>query len=246
MEDDKVGWIGTFHNTDANGNAVEDIVESVFMDETYAFIADSFPQGLTQNFRFHVRGYLSPREHDVKFEFGVTVSGRARLFVDGKLVVDNWTKQTMGTAFFNQGTVEEKGIIALEAGKKHELFLEFANDRADGSRGCMYHVSCIHLNTTNSHETLVANSSGFRLGGREVHDEDEAMKQATTLAEQADVAIVIVGLNSDWETESYDRTTLGLPLRTDELIQKVAKANAKTIVVTQSVRLRLKQDRNRH
>jgi beta-glucosidase len=44
-----------------------------------------------------------------------------------------------------------------------------------------------------------------------------------------------VGLNADWETEGYDRTTLALPGRTDELISKVATSNKNTVVVTQSV-----------
>jgi hypothetical protein len=84
---------------------------------------------------------------------------------------------------------------------------------------------------------LVAGSgSGFRLGGREVYDEDEGIEKAVAIASEADVAIVVVGLNSDWETEGHDRTTLTLPLRTDELVHRIAMANSKTIVVTQSVR----------
>jgi hypothetical protein len=38
------------------------------------------------------------------------------------------------------------------------------------------------------------------------------------------------------ESEGYDRATLDLPGRTNELIQRVAGVNPKTIVVTQSVR----------
>lgn len=59
--------------------------------------------------------------------------------------------------------------------------------------------------------------------------------KAVQLAKDADAVIAIVGLNADWETEGYDRTTLALPGRTDELISKVAAANPKTVVVTQSV-----------
>lgn len=61
------------------------------------------------------------------------------------------------------------------------------------------------------------------------------MERAVRLASEADVAIVVVGLNGEWETEGYDRKTLSLPGRTDELVTKVAAANAKTVVVTQSV-----------
>lgn len=62
------------------------------------------------------------------------------------------------------------------------------------------------------------------------------MAEAVKLASEADAVIAIVGLNSDWESEGYDRKTLALPGRTDELIAKVLAANPKTVVVTQSVR----------
>lgn len=75
-----------------------------------------------------------------------------------------------------------------------------------------------------------------QLGGAEVQDADEMITKAVDLAKEADIVIAVVGLNGDWETEGYDRTTLALPGRTDELIRKVVAANPKTVVVTQSVR----------
>ena len=79
---------------------------------------------------------------------------------------------------------------------------------------------------------------GVRLGGADVLDPDDDMNKAVKLASEADVAIVIVGLNSDWESEGYDRTTLSLPGRTDELVEKVIKVNPKTVVITQSVSIK--------
>lgn len=86
-------------------------------------------------------------------------------------------------------------------------------------------------------ETLMDTNAGVRLGGAPVVDPDEDMARAVKLAEEADVAIVVVGLNSDWESEGYDRTTLALPGRTDELVEKVVKANKRTVVVTEAVRM---------
>jgi len=74
-----------------------------------------------------------------------------------------------------------------------------------------------------------------QLGGVEVIDPDKVMAKAVELAKDADAIIAIVGLNADWESEGYDRTTLALPGRTNELVSKVAAANPNTIVVTQSV-----------
>jgi beta-glucosidase len=87
----------------------------------------------------------------------------------------------------------------------------------------------MHLTSTS------ISSSALQLGGAEVIDSDKVIAEAVELAKDADAVIAVVGLNADWETEGYDRTTLALPGRTNELVSKVAAANPKTIVVTQSV-----------
>ena len=53
------------------------------------------------------------------------------------------------------------------------------------------------------------------------------------LAKKVDTVVLSVGLNQDWESEGDDRPTLHLPMRTDELVSKVAEANPNTIVVIQ-------------
>ncbi|KAM5540129.1 hypothetical protein V8D89_006269 [Ganoderma adspersum] len=83
-------------------------------------------------------------------------------------------------------------------------------------------------------EAVMDISPGVRLGGAEVQHPGELMASAVRLAEEVDAVIAIVGLNRDWETEGYDRTTLALPGRMDELVHKVAAANKRTIAVTQS------------
>ena len=51
------------------------------------------------------------------------------------------------------------------------------------------------------------------------------------MAAAADVAIVVVGTNDDWETEGEDRTFLGLPGRQDALVSAIVAANPRTVVV---------------
>ena len=87
--------------------------------------------------------------------------------------------------------------------------------------------------------TFFRSNPGIRLGGAEVQDADLLISTAVELASDADAAIVVVGLNGEWETEGYDRKTLALPGRTDELVAKVAAVNPRTVVVTQSVSLPL-------
>jgi beta-glucosidase len=55
--------------------------------------------------------------------------------------------------------------------------------------------------------------------------------EAVASAAEADVAVVMVGTNDDWETEGVDRTTIDLPGHQDELIRRVVAANPRTVVV---------------
>jgi beta-glucosidase len=64
--------------------------------------------------------------------------------------------------------------------------------------------------------------------------DDAEIQHAVALAAEADVAIVVVGTSEEVEAEGFDRTTLGLPGRQDELISRVAAANPRTVVVVNS------------
>lgn len=60
---------------------------------------------------------------------------------------------------------------------------------------------------------------------------EEEILEAVRAAEEADVAIVVVGTNDEVESEGYDRPTLSLPGRQDELVRRVSAANPRTVVV---------------
>jgi beta-glucosidase len=60
---------------------------------------------------------------------------------------------------------------------------------------------------------------------------DELLAQAVRTASEADVAVVVVGTTEEVESEGFDRTTLALPGRQDELVSLVAAANPRTVVV---------------
>lgn len=55
--------------------------------------------------------------------------------------------------------------------------------------------------------------------------------EAVALAAQSDVAIVLAGLNHDYDTESRDKPDMALPYGQLELIRELVKANPRTIVV---------------
>ena len=60
---------------------------------------------------------------------------------------------------------------------------------------------------------------------------DDEIARAVELARDADVAGVMVGTSEAVESEGFDRSTLRLPGRQDELVTAVAAVNARTVVV---------------
>ncbi|MGY1602276.1 beta-glucosidase [Geodermatophilus sp. SYSU D00815] len=74
----------------------------------------------------------------------------------------------------------------------------------------------------------------FRAGlvvGLPLRPADEELAHAVELARTSDVAVVVVGTSEDVESEGFDRTSLALPGRQDELVRAVAAVNPRTVVV---------------
>ncbi|MDW8147943.1 MAG: glycoside hydrolase family 3 C-terminal domain-containing protein [Roseiflexaceae bacterium] len=140
--------------------------------------------------------------------FSLISAGLSRLFVDDTLLIDNWTMQTRGDAFFGAGSAEVMAPILLEAGRTYALRLEYSNQGT---------------------ATLAA----VRLGYLPPIAED-AIERAAALATQSNVALVFVGLNADWESEGRDRPHMDLVGRQNELVERVAAANPRTVVVLQT------------
>jgi beta-glucosidase len=61
--------------------------------------------------------------------------------------------------------------------------------------------------------------------------EEEELAEAVALAAGADAAVVVVGTTEEIESEGYDRTSLALPGRQDDLVRAVAAANPRTVAV---------------
>ena len=74
----------------------------------------------------------------------------------------------------------------------------------------------------------VSTTLGHRAPGP---DDDGLIAEAVALAAESEVAIVVVGTTEQVESEGFDRTSLALPGRQDELVAKVAAVNPATIVV---------------
>ncbi len=126
-----------------------------------------------------IEGYYTA-EDDGDFEIGLGVYGTAKLYVDGKLLVDNGTKQTKGTLFFSCGTIEEIGMMNMKKGQKYHIKVEFASAPA------------CKLDQGNN---VLFGGGAVRIGGARVIDADEEVKHAAALAKDADQVIICAGLN---------------------------------------------------
>jgi beta-glucosidase len=74
----------------------------------------------------------------------------------------------------------------------------------------------------------------LRLGIAPQLDDDRLIEEAAMAAAQSDVAVVVVGSAEGTESEGYDRESLALPGRQNELVSRVAAANPNTVVVVNS------------
>jgi beta-glucosidase len=103
----------------------------------------------------------------------------------------------------DEGRRTVSAAVTLAAGESVELRIEFA---------------------------VVGNDQGLDLRVAEPLPDDLA-DRAVAAAAAADVAVVVVGLDSTWETEGRDRTDMSLAGGQADLARRVAAANARTVVV---------------
>jgi beta-glucosidase len=161
------------------------------------------PRGVDPHqFSFRATGRFTPRETG-DYTFGLVSAGRGRFSLDGRGVIDKWSQPKAVGDFL--GAAETQKTLTLEAGREYLLTLEYA--RSEESLLAMVRLGCL--------PPLPA----------------DAIERASALAAAADVAIVCVGFGGDWQSEGFDRPNMDLPGKQDALVEQVAAANPRTIVV---------------
>jgi len=81
--------------------------DTLHLVDTYMYLSDYSHPALTEDLWWaEVEAFFTP-ETSGEFEFGLTVYGTGKLFLDNELLIDNETMQRAGGSFFNVGTVEE-------------------------------------------------------------------------------------------------------------------------------------------
>lgn len=125
---------------------------------------------------------------------GVEGNDGYRLFLDGKLLIDDWRKLSYRTT-----TVP----VALAAGTTHDIRLEYFESAGNARVRLMWDAG-------------------------PPDDRDARIDSAVALARRSDAAVIVAGIE---EGEFRDRSSLALPGRQEELIERVAATGTPTIVV---------------
>src|SRR5690606_26422660 len=127
---------------------------------------------------------------------GVEGNDGYRLWLDGRLVIDNWAKRSYGVRMVD---------VAIAAGASRDIRLEYRETIG------------------NARLRLV-----WDAGVAGVESQRAAIDSASRLASEAELAIVVAGIE---EGEFRDRASLALPGRQEELIRAVSRTGTPVVVV---------------
>jgi beta-glucosidase len=158
----------------------------------------------TGSYSIRLSGTFTP-DLSGPWRLGLESAGRSVLRLDGAIVVDN-SNPLPGDGFYGAGSTLVQVERILERGRPYALQVD--------------------IWPRSPHSVLM----GVRIGaGRP--DAEAEFERAVTAARVADVAVVVVGSNSQWESEGRDRPDLSLPGRQRDLVEAVIEANPRTVVV---------------
>ncbi len=148
------------------------------------------------------------------YTVGASGIGRYRLSVGGADVFDARLELRPGADVVEGLIVPPQATHELELGAGEEIAIVLAHDvgphRGEpGSIGVSF-----QLNLAPPHRA-----------------DDQEIEQAALIAGAADAVVLVVGTTEEVESEGFDRASLSLPGRQDELVRRVVAANPNTIVV---------------
>lgn len=172
---------------------------------------------------------LASREMEIAelAAFGGWAQGAASIEVSGEVVLDEPARMLAGVRGFGDWTLEV-------AGEQHATRLAWADGVVEEA------LLKPPFWTT---EVLVSPGDRITARVREAaalvgliaqpvpRPSADAIDAAVRAAREADVAVVVVGLTDEQETEGFDKTTLALPGEQDALVTAVAAAAKRTVVV---------------
>jgi beta-glucosidase len=168
---------------------------------------DGLPQAVHDPGSEVVMRALFRPEADGLHVLGAAGVGRVRVTVNGSLLAE-------ATSLFPGEVMEMFSIppelrvpIRLEAGREIDVRVDFRPEKRFVT---------------------------LRLGIEPQLDDEQLIEQAAVAASESDIAVVVIGSAEGTESEGSDKTSMVLPGRQDELVRRVAAANANTVVVVNS------------
>ncbi|MCG8591305.1 MAG: glycoside hydrolase family 3 C-terminal domain-containing protein [Proteobacteria bacterium] len=178
------------------------VVHEIAEDGQLIYAGSPTP-GVPKSFSLRATGTFQAVESG-RHTFTLMQIGRARLWIDGEIVLDGIENPPpRGTEFFRVASRELEAQVELRAGQSVELRIEF----------------------TAADAAFVA---GVRIGHRPPTDVD-FLARAEAAARDADAVVLLLGTNADWESEGHDRDSMDLPGDQDELVRRVCAANPRTV-----------------
>jgi beta-glucosidase len=154
-----------------------------------------------------------------RYRVGTSGLGDFRLIIDGETLFDE-TITLPPDADMVEGIMkppQQLAVVELEGGRDVPVELSY---RTSGGETMLGGAEVAMLTV--------------QLNVEPVTDEQSEFDHAVSLAAESDVAVVVVGTNEEVESEGFDRTSLALPGRQDELVSAVAAVNPRTVVVVNS------------
>lgn len=214
-----------FSSIDCTG----EIVETQYRDNSNIDLFDSGPESLRNGGRpysLQMRSVLTPTTSG-DHAFGVSSVGGAKLFVDGSMVLENSTWTGLSETFYAFGSPEVCVNVRLEAQQSYEVVLEAWSESGNAD------VATDSVDIEPMH--VYGAQPSTRLGYLE--EERNSIAEAVELAKASDITVVVLGLSEEWESEGYDRKSMALPGKQNELVRalldNVVPSN-QIIIVNQS------------
>jgi beta-glucosidase len=190
---DSTDWSGPVHETSTEN----DLKMLWFGSPSPGLDEDAFSFRATATVPVHESG---------RHVFTLVQAGRARLLLDGQVLLDGIANPPApGPEFFGLGSEQAEIAVDLTAATEVQLVLEYTS-------------------------TMSQFLHGVKIGHR-APDDGRGIERAVEAARAADVAVVVVGTTEEWECEGHDRLTMDLPGQQDELVRRVCEVNPRTVVV---------------
>ena len=139
------------------------------------------------------------------YSLGLANSGDARIYLDGKLLVENCNPQSADA----WPVTKAQAAVRLVAGQAYDLKIEYIRPVWLD----LPHIQILFGATPTAEEAAAG------------------IAEAVEVARQSDVALIFAGYPDFYETEGHDRPDMDLGGGQDALIRAVAAANPNTVVV---------------